>query len=128
MSVYDCLVIFYDPLVEICSTFHGLELQNSSHDIVYFAYSCIGGIPDNAGRGYTLRLILRRAIRFCEEKLHAPHFFFSTLVDTVIRILGDAFPELKKDPQYVKDVLNKEEATFRKTLVCSTSLFRPCCA
>ncbi len=59
-------------------------------------FDCTGGVPDNAGRGYTLRLILRRAIRFCEEKLHAPHFFFSTLVDTVVKILGPAFPELAK--------------------------------
>eukprot|EP00042_Codosiga_hollandica_P054495 m.738851 g.738851 ORF g.738851 m.738851 type:complete len:1016 (+) comp58914_c0_seq1:84-3131(+) len=86
-----------------------------------------GGAPDNAGRGYTLRLILRRAIRFCEEKLHAPVYFFSTLVDTVISILGSAFPELKKDPEHVKAVLNKEEATFRKTLERGQRLFTKVC-
>ena len=74
-------------------------------------------MPDNVGRGYILRLILRRAIRFCEEKLHAPAFFFETLVDRVIEILGGAFPELTRDPAYVKSVIHSEEKAFRKTLV-----------
>ena len=38
------------------------------------------------------------------------------MVDTVVEILGDAFPELKRDPQYVKDVINEEEEQFLKTL------------
>ena len=60
---------------------------------------------------------MRRAIRFCEEKLHAPQYFFETLVDTVLAILGDAFPELRRDPAYVKSVIHSEEQSFRKTLV-----------
>lgn len=75
-----------------------------------------GGRPDNVGRGYVLRRILRRAVRYAHEKLGASKGFFATLVDVVVQSLGDAFPELKKDPEMVKDIINEEEAQFLKTL------------
>lgn len=75
-----------------------------------------GGRPDNIGRGYVLRRILRRAIRFAIKKLNAKPNFLADLVDVVVDLLGDAFPEVKKDPQFVKDVINEEEAQFLKTL------------
>ena len=58
-----------------------------------------GGRPDNVGRGYVLRRILRRGIRFASENLNAKPGFFSSLVDVVCELLGDFFPELNKDPQ-----------------------------
>lgn len=75
-----------------------------------------GGRPDNTGRGYVLRRILRRAVRYSHEKLGAQRGFFASLVDVVVESLGDAFPELKKDPDMVKDIINEEEAQFLKTL------------
>ncbi|ENN77299.1 hypothetical protein YQE_06125, partial [Dendroctonus ponderosae] len=75
-----------------------------------------GGNPDNTGRGYVLRRILRRAVRYATEKLNAKPGFFSTLVNTVVEILGDTFPEVKKDPQYIIETINEEEAQFLKTL------------
>ncbi|XP_023683025.1 alanine--tRNA ligase, cytoplasmic [Paramormyrops kingsleyae] len=75
-----------------------------------------GGRPDNTGRGYVLRRILRRAVRYAHEKLAAHRGFFATLVDVVVESLGDAFPELRKDPDMVKDIINEEEAQFLKTL------------
>jgi len=75
-----------------------------------------GGRPDNIGRGYVLRRILRRGIRFAVKKLNAKPGFFADLVDVVVDLLGDAFPEVRKDPQFVKDVINEEEAQFLKTL------------
>ncbi|XP_067419565.1 alanine--tRNA ligase, cytoplasmic [Emydura macquarii macquarii] len=75
-----------------------------------------GGRPDNTGRGYVLRRILRRAVRYSHEKLNAPKGFFASLVDIVVQSLGDAFPELKKDPDMVKDIINEEEIQFLKTL------------
>jgi len=75
-----------------------------------------GGRPDNIGRGYVLRRILRRGIRFAIKKLNAQPGFFADLVDVVVQLLGDAFPEVRKDPQYVKDVINEEESQFLKTL------------
>lgn len=75
-----------------------------------------GGRPDNTGRGYVLRRILRRAVRYSHEKLGAQKGFFASLVDVVVESLGDAFPELKKDPEMVKDIINEEEVQFLKTL------------
>ena len=75
-----------------------------------------GGRPDNVGRGYVLRRILRRGIRFATEKLMAKPGFFASLVDIVVKTLGDAFPELRKDPQAIKDIINEEEIQFLKTL------------
>lgn len=75
-----------------------------------------GGRPDNTGRGYVLRRILRRAVRYSHEKLGAKKGFFATLVDVVVESLGNAFPELRKDPDMVKDVINEEEEQFLKTL------------
>nr|CAH7769512.1 unnamed protein product [Callosobruchus chinensis] len=81
-----------------------------------------GGIPDNTGRGYVLRRILRRAVRYATEKLNAKPGFFSTLVNTVVDILGDIFPEVRKNPQGVIDIINEEEDQFLKTLIRGRNL------
>jgi len=75
-----------------------------------------GGVPDNVGRGYVLRRILRRAVRYSIEKLSAKPGFFASLVPIVVNQLGDVFPELHKDVQFIMDILNEEEEQFLKTL------------
>ncbi|XP_018322304.1 alanine--tRNA ligase, cytoplasmic [Agrilus planipennis] len=75
-----------------------------------------GGTPDNTGRGYVLRRILRRAVRYGTEKLNAKPGVFASLVPVVCDILGDTFPEIQKDPQSVMDIINEEEEQFLKTL------------
>ncbi|KAJ1369781.1 Alanine--tRNA ligase, cytoplasmic [Parelaphostrongylus tenuis] len=83
-----------------------------------------GGRPDNTGRGYVLRRILRRGVRYAIEKLNAPPKFFSSLVPVVIDILGDTFPELHNDPETVQDIINDEETQFLKTLSRGRVLFQ----
>lgn len=63
-----------------------------------------------------LRRILRRAVRYATEKLNAKPGFFATLVNTVVEVLGDTFPEVCKDPQRIIDIINEEEEQFLKTL------------
>eukprot|EP00964_Phaeocystis_antarctica_P010423 scaffold5738_cov61-Phaeocystis_antarctica.AAC.5 len=75
-----------------------------------------GAVPSSEGRGYVLRRILRRAVRFGSEKLDAPVGFFHQLVDELVATLGDAFPELRKDPARVKEIIQEEELSFSKTL------------
>ncbi|PJF18581.1 hypothetical protein PSACC_01613 [Paramicrosporidium saccamoebae] len=75
-----------------------------------------GGCPSNDGRGYVLRRILRRAVRYSHDKLKASPGFFASLVDIVVERFGDAFPEIKKSPELVKELLLEEETQFRKTL------------
>jgi alanyl-tRNA synthetase len=81
-----------------------------------------GGFPDNTGRGYVLRRILRRAVRYATEKLNAKPGFFASLVDTVVTLLGDTFPELKKDPLSIANIINEEEQQFLKTLTRGRNL------
>lgn len=50
---------------------------------------------------YVLRRILRRAVRYATEKLGAKPGFFASMVDTVVTLLGSAFPEVTKDPEMV---------------------------
>ncbi|XP_028040907.1 alanine--tRNA ligase, cytoplasmic [Bombyx mandarina] len=81
-----------------------------------------GGCPDNTGRGYVLRRILRRAVRYASEKLNAKPGFFGSLVYTVVELLGDVFPEIKKDPDSIVHVINEEEVQFLKTLLRGRNL------
>ncbi len=83
-----------------------------------------GGIPSNDGRGYVLRRILRRAIRYAHEKLSAAPGFFAELVDVVVDRFGAAFPEIVKNPANVKAILLEEEVQFRRTLERGIVQFR----
>lgn len=83
-----------------------------------------GGRPDNSGRGYVLRRILRRGVRYASEKLNAQPGFFASLVPVVISILGETFPELSRDPVTVMDIINDEEKQFLKTLSRGRVLFQ----
>uniref|UniRef100_A0A2R5LM37 Alanine--tRNA ligase n=1 Tax=Ornithodoros turicata TaxID=34597 RepID=A0A2R5LM37_9ACAR len=76
-----------------------------------------GGRPDNVGRGYVLRRILRRAVRYATETMNAAPGMFASLVPVVVQILGDVFPELRKDPESIMDIINEEESQFLKTLL-----------
>ncbi len=74
-----------------------------------------GIIPSNEGRGYVLRRILRRAVRYGRTLgFHEPFFF--KLVDVVAKRMGDVFPELRAKQRVVKDTIHREEESFNKTL------------
>jgi alanyl-tRNA synthetase len=75
-----------------------------------------GALPSAEGRGYVLRRILRRAVRYGADILKAPAGFFHKLVPAVVRLMGDAFPELRGKPAEVMAVLKEEEAQFTRTL------------
>jgi len=75
-----------------------------------------GQMPGNESRGYVLRRILRRAVRYGRQKLNAPEGFLAGLVPTVVASLGDAFPELKKDPEKIRTIIAEEEESFGRTL------------
>lgn len=83
-----------------------------------------GGVPNNEGRGYVLRRILRRGARYARKYMNYPiGNFFSTLAPTLIEQVKDIFPELTKDPQYIFEILNEEEASFARTLDRGEKLF-----
>ncbi|CCK70315.1 alanine--tRNA ligase KNAG_0E00470 [Huiozyma naganishii CBS 8797] len=83
-----------------------------------------GGVPNNEGRGYVLRRILRRGARYARKYMNYPiGNFFSTLAPTLIEQVKDIFPELAKDPSFLFEILDEEEASFAKTLDRGERLF-----
>jgi len=82
-----------------------------------------GAEPSNEGRGYVLRRVLRRAVRFGYQTLGVREPFLAKLVPTVVEIMGDAFPEIRAKQQFVIDVVTDEEAAFGKTLESGIRLF-----
>jgi len=74
-----------------------------------------GVIPSNEGRGYVQRRIIRRAIRH-GYKLGRKTPFFHRLVPDLVKLMGDAYPNLKASEQRVMEVLKAEEERFYETL------------
>lgn len=88
---------------------------------------CDGGVPSNEGRGYVLRRILRRGARFARRKFGVQiGNFFSQLVDVVISEMGDVYPEITKNVDDLKEILNEEEKSFSRTLDRGEKLFDAC--
>lgn len=76
-----------------------------------------GVVPNNEGRGYVIRRVLRRGARYARKYFNVEiGNFFSKIVPTVVDQLGDMFPELKQKQRDVIEILNEEEISFAKTL------------
>ncbi|HEX7889468.1 MAG TPA: alanine--tRNA ligase [Ramlibacter sp.] len=74
-----------------------------------------GVIPSNEGRGYVQRRIIRRAIRH-GYKLGRKTPFFHKLVPDLVKLMGEAYPNLKASEKRVMEVLKAEEERFYETL------------
>ena len=75
-----------------------------------------GQLPSNTGAGYVIRRILRRAVRYGFTFLNTKEPFIYKLVDTLIKQMGAAFPELKKEKNLITNVIKEEETSFLRTL------------
>ena len=71
--------------------------------------------PSNEGRGYVLRRIIRRAVRH-GNKLGATGSFFHKMLQPLIEVMGEAYPELAANQARIEAQLLKEEEQFAKTL------------
>ena len=71
--------------------------------------------PSNEGRGYVLRRIIRRAVRH-GNKLGATGSFFHKMLQPLIEVMGEAYPELAAQQARIEAQLLKEEEQFAKTL------------
>ena len=76
---------------------------------------CDGVIPENAGRGYVLRRIARRAMRHGYKLGQKKPFFYKLVADLAL-VMGDAFPEIAQSKDRVMAVLKQEEERFGETL------------
>jgi alanyl-tRNA synthetase len=81
-----------------------------------------GAVPSNDGRGYVLRRILRRALRY-GRKLNFTKPFMYQLVDILDNTMGDVFPELTEKKAYIKKIIKAEEEGFNATLDRGIELF-----
>jgi alanyl-tRNA synthetase len=75
-----------------------------------------GAVPSNDGRGYVLRRVLRRAVRYGRQNLNAELGFFAQLVNTLVELMGDTFPELREKEEYVTSIIREEEESFSRTV------------
>jgi len=78
--------------------------------------------PSNVERGYILRRLIRRAIRF-GRLLGIKDFFAFKLVEPVLTIYGETYPELKENKDFIEEQLVREEEKFSKTLSKGLGLF-----
>ncbi|KAH6815377.1 Alanyl-tRNA synthetase [Perilla frutescens var. frutescens] len=83
-----------------------------------------GSRPGNEGREYVLRRILRRAVRYGTEVLKAQQGFFNGLVQVVVDVMGDVFPELKEHAVKIREIIADEEASFGRTLTKGIEKFK----
>ena len=74
-----------------------------------------GVLPNNEGRGYVLRRILRRAVRF-GKLLGINDPFIYRMVPVVIELMGKSYPEIKEKQDYIMRVIQIEEQRFHETL------------
>ncbi len=82
-----------------------------------------GASPSNEGRGYVVRRILRRAIRYGWDKLGFKETFFHKLTPVLASQFKEIFPELHEQEAYVVNVIRSEEKSFLKTLGQGIQLF-----
>ncbi|WP_145340932.1 alanine--tRNA ligase [Staphylococcus condimenti] len=114
------------PIIEDVEKISGKKYQeNAEQDVAFkviadhirtiaFAIGD-GALPANEGRGYVLRRLLRRAVRF-SQSLDINEPFMYQLVDTVADIMEPYYPEVKQKADFIKRVIKSEEERFHETL------------
>ena len=113
--------IFVDLIRDAARLLDTTELTNPSLRVIAdhiraCSFLVVDGVvPSNEGRGYVLRRIARRAMRHGHKFGKSPTFF-NELVPTLVKVMGDAFPELVEKQARVRDVLLKEGEQFARTL------------
>ena len=75
-----------------------------------------GASPGNTGRGYVVRRILRRAVRYGYQALGLREPFLWRLVEPLAETMGETFPELRERREYVERTIRAEEEGFLRTL------------
>lgn len=76
-----------------------------------------GASPNNEGRGYVVRRVLRRGSRYARKYFNVEiGSFFSKILPALVKQMGDQFPEIVKKEKDIAEILDEEEVAFAKTL------------
>ncbi|MGM0650096.1 MAG: alanine--tRNA ligase, partial [Bacteroidota bacterium] len=117
----------FQPLIRKLAEMAGLQYGlKQKHDIamrvvadhvraVSFAIAD-GQLPSNVKAGYVIRRILRRAVRFGYSFLGFRDAFVYELVETLVKNMGEAYPELVSQQKLITKVIKEEESSFFRTL------------
>ncbi len=120
------------PIIEEASSLSGVKYgQAANSDVALKVISdharaitnmiADGILPSNEGRGYVLRRILRRAVRY-GKLLGIQDAFMGQMIDVVINMMKPAYPELVDKQEFIKRVAGVEEDRFHATLNAGTDL------
>jgi len=129
-SVYD--TDLFAPLLETVSKLTGKKYGEVTEDMVAMrvvadharalAFLIADGVlPDNEGRGYVLRRLLRRGALF-GRRLGLDKPFLSTVAEAAIKKMGHVYPELNQRHDFIKKVIALEEARFEETLTAGLEI------
>lgn len=117
-----------DHIGEICGTPYWQSSEQTAFRVIadhvrMLSFSIAdGGLPSNEGRGYVMRRILRRAARY-GRKINMKEPFIYKLVPTLIKLMGEAFPELVERADHIAAVIRSEEEHFNRTLDRGLEIF-----
>ncbi len=75
-----------------------------------------GVLPANEGRGYVIRRILRRGVKYGYKDLNLSQPFMYKLVDQVIMVMAEFYPYLSENAEFIKEVIEIEEQKFFQTI------------
>lgn len=114
------------PIIREVETLSGKKyLEKDAYDVAFKVISdhirtiafaiADGALPANEGRGYVLRRLLRRAVRF-SQSLDINEPFMYQLVDIVADIMEPYYPNVKENSDFIKRVIKSEEERFHETL------------
>ncbi len=119
----------FTPLLDALAELTGKRYRGRLDDVVDIGFRVIvdhirmltfaitdGALPGNKGRGSVVRSILRRAMRFGWEAFELREPFLYRLVPVVVEQMGEAFPELRRQPARVADIVRREEQDFLRTI------------
>ncbi|KAI9760048.1 MAG: Alanine--tRNA ligase [Chaenotheca gracillima] len=83
-----------------------------------------GATPNNDGRGYVVRRVLRRGARYARKYFDVEiGNFFSRIVPTLVEQMGDMFPDIRRKASDVMEILDEEEQSFSRTLDRGEKMF-----
>jgi alanyl-tRNA synthetase len=116
-AISDLVERLYDPSSELAPAYRVI----ADHLRAATFLMTDGVVPSNEGRGYVLRRIIRRALRY-GRKLGLDGAFLHTLQPVVVDLMGDVFPELGGRREVVVTQLRQEEERFARTLNSGTDV------